>query len=151
MIFDHISNVERYNVPFFKDIVSFIEKYNAGDLLLKEAEIKGRDLFVRPSAYETRKPSEGKFEAHQVYADLQYLVEGEEVMQGAPADGLVPLTEYDPDKDCQFFKVEKGISDHIVRAGEFAIFWPGEAHRPCCCVNGTPSRVKKFVFKIRMK
>ncbi|MNT43180.1 Toxin-antitoxin biofilm protein TabA [compost metagenome] len=35
----------------------------------------------------------------------------------------------------------------LLNTGDFAIFYPGEVHRPTCQV-GTPARIKKVVFKI---
>jgi len=151
MIFDHISNLSRYNLPMAAEVSAFLKSNDASAIKGAEIEIKGRELFVRPSEYETRSPEEGKFEAHRVYADLQYVVSGTEVMQVAVSDGLVPLKEYDAAADCRFFRVDKGISGIFVPAGHFTVFFPGEAHRPCCHFDGKPGRVKKLVFKIRME
>jgi YhcH/YjgK/YiaL family protein len=60
------------------------------------------------------------------------------------------VTEYDKAGDYQFFKVDGAVTDIIVPAGFAAIFFPGEAHRPCCTVDGIPAHVRKLVFKVRM-
>lgn len=150
MIFDKIEHLKRYNVPFCEDILKFLKAHDPAALPVGEMEILGRDLFVRPSEYDTKPASEGKFETHRVYADLQYVVGGEEIMQVAPIDTLTPLSAYDEKGDYQFFTAAGSISSSLVRAGEFTVFWPGEAHRPCCTPAERPVRVKKLVFKIRM-
>ncbi|MBF0594392.1 MAG: YhcH/YjgK/YiaL family protein [Candidatus Omnitrophica bacterium] len=150
MIVDHINNLGRYNVPSRKEIARYLAATNVVTLVVPETEINGRDLFVRPSSYRTKNPDEGKFETHRVYMDLQYVVQGAEIMETAPVDVLEALTEYDSSKDCQFFKAGKDISRTLVRAGEFAVFFPGEAHRPCCSPENAPSDVKKLVFKVRI-
>jgi YhcH/YjgK/YiaL family protein len=38
-----------------------------------------------------------------------------------------------------------------VRAGEFVVYFPGEAHRPMCQRGLGPEAVKKLVFKIKFK
>ena len=150
MIVDRIENLSRYGIPMGKEIASYLQSVNPQTLALVEAEIHGRELFVRPSEYTTRLPEDGKFETHRVYADLQYVVSGAEVMQTALSGALTPLADYDPASDCQFFRTDKGVSDIVVSAGGFAVFFPGEPHRPCCHYMGTASYVKKLVFKIRV-
>jgi YhcH/YjgK/YiaL family protein len=149
MIFGHISHLSRYGLPVAAEVAAFLKANDALALKAPEIEIKGRELFVRPSEYETKAPEAGKFEVHRVYADLQYVASGAEIMQVAPFDGLVPLTEYDAAGDCQFFRTDGKTSDIAVPAGCFTVFFPGEAHRPCCHFGGKPGRVKKLVFKFK--
>ncbi|MBF0123019.1 MAG: YhcH/YjgK/YiaL family protein [Candidatus Omnitrophica bacterium] len=150
MIFDSIGHLDRHHIPCRDEIVSFLKKNRPETLPVGEIEIRGRELFVRPAHYETKSAAQGKFETHRLYMDLQYVIEGEELMQVAPADVLLPLSEYNVNGDYQFFKASQGISSFIVRADEFAVFWPGEAHRPSCSVGEKPVFVKKLVFKIRI-
>ncbi len=154
MIHDHINNLSRYDLPYREEILAFLKANDPLSLVAPEIEINGRELFVRPSEYETKSPDKGKFETHRIYADLQYVVKGDEIMQTAPADALLPLTEYDVKGDYQFFLPTSDIrpqsSDVLVRTGEFTIFFPGEAHKPCCHPAIVPAKVKKLVFKIRI-
>ena len=48
--------------------------------------------------------AENRFEIHRIYADVQYVVSGTEIMQTARMKDLTPLTEYDPKGDYHFFK-----------------------------------------------
>ena len=41
----------------------------------------------------------------------------------------------------------QGAALAAVAAGDFAVFYPGEVHRPTCQV-GAPARIRKVVFKI---
>ena len=148
MIVDTIKNLARYNIPGRKEIARFLAARNALNIAEPELEINGRSLLVRPSQYRTKDPQEGKFESHRAYMDLQYVLQGAEVMETAPADGLEPLGEYDAKGDCQFFAVRNNISRVLVRAGEFAVFFPGEAHRPCCSPDEGVCDVRKLVFKV---
>ncbi len=151
MICDHITQLSRYGVPMADVILDFLKTHRAEDLPVGEIEIKGRELFVRPAEYKTRLPQEGRFETHQVYMDLQYVVRGAEIMQFAPPESLLQATPYDAQGDCQFFTADKDISAVVVRAGEFVVYFPGEAHRPMCQRGPAPEEVKKLVFKIKMK
>jgi biofilm protein TabA len=150
MIYDSMKNLSRYDIPMIEEIRAFLKKNDPVSLTATEIEINGRELFVRPGTYQTRLPEEGRFETHTVYADLQYVVSGAEIMQFSPADALTPATEYDAKGDIQFFTAQKDIIDVVVRAGEFIVYFPGEAHRPMCQRGLGPEAVKKLVFKIRM-
>ncbi len=151
MIFDRIDNLGRYSIPMAADITAYMRRVDPSLLVEKEISIKGPELFVRPSEYETHTPIEGKFETHRIYADLQYIVSGAEIIQTAVFDKLDPLGRYDENKDCQFFRAETGISNLLVPLGHFVFLLPGEAHRAGCHVAGLPGRVKKLVFKIKFK
>ncbi len=149
MIYDQITQLSRYNVPMADVIINFLETHDAEELPVGEIEINGRELFVRPAEYATRLSSEGRFEAHQVYIDLQYVVKGAETMQFAPSNRLFKATEYDVQGDYQFFTADTDITDVVVREGEFVVYYPGEAHRPMCQRGRGPEAVKKLVFKIK--
>ena len=150
MIIDHIKNLSRYNLPHKDAIIDFLKRQDPMTIPDGEHEILGRDLFVRVMSYEPKPANENRFEAHRIYADLQLVVGGCELMQTAPADQLVPMTEYDTQKEYQFFEAKGFINDSVIRSNEFAIFFPGEAHRPSCRYQDQESKVKKLVFKIKV-
>lgn len=151
MILDTLDQLSRYQIPHARDIITFMASQNPMDVADGEHEILGRELFVRVMSYEPKPAHENRFEAHRVHADVQLVVQGVELMQVAPLDQLKPLTEYDAKGDCQFFSASGFWTDLTVRANTFAIFFPGEAHRPACLYQDHRARVKKFVFKIKMQ
>jgi YhcH/YjgK/YiaL family protein len=150
MILDTVEHLGRYDLPF-KDVIADLLRQQKPDVFIPgETEIRGRDLFLRAMEYATKSAQDNRFETHRVYADVQYIVKGTEIMQAVPSCYLKPLSEYDQSGDYQFFTAHQGISDIVVPQGWFAVFFPGEAHRPCCHYGGQPGEVRKFVFKIRM-
>ena len=88
--------------------------------------------------------AEGKlFEAHRKYTDVQYILDGEETMIYTDVTPLTESVPYNPDKDIVFFECKGGFT-FTVKAGEFAVFTPTDAHAPGIGV-GT---AKKVVMKI---
>lgn len=150
MITDSIEYLKRYAVPGTEGILKFIADHRSSVLPDGEIEIQGRELFVRVMSYHPKPAEENRFETHRVYADVQYLVSGAEIMQTARAKDLIPLTDYDAKGDHRFFKASGAVSDVIVKAGEFAVFYPEQAHRPSCAYQGYTGSVKKFVFKVKI-
>lgn len=107
------------------------------------------DIYYMVQEYETKYPHEARYEAHQKYVDIQYIVKGEERMEFADADKLKVDEAYNPEKDVVFFKEPKVIDAFAVPEGDYRIFYPEDAHRPGLCV-GKPSKVKKILAKVRI-
>ncbi len=151
MIFDAFSNLSRYpKIPFAKEIAEFVSSRDCSKIDREETEIIGRDLFVRLGNYTTGAASEKQFEAHTVYADLQLVISGAEVMDISLEKNPKPVTLYKPEADIRFFEDPADISSVLVPAGHFTVFFPGELHKPGCHVQDRPVKVKKLVFKIKM-
>ena len=52
------------------------------------------------------------------------------------------------EKDVAFYKNIENASKLVLKDGDFAIFFPEDAHKPCCALNNEPSKVKKVVVKV---
>ena len=110
-------------------------------------EIDGEDIFALISEYKTKAESEGKLEAHRKYLDVQYVIEGEELMGYAPLGDQIILEPYKEENDIIFFKGNKSFVK--VSSGMFAIFFPEDVHMPGIS-TGKISEVKKLVIKVRV-
>jgi biofilm protein TabA len=141
---------KNYAIPYLKEIADFISSRDCTKIPDGEIEILERNLFVRVAEYETGRAEEKKFEAHTLHADLQFIASGSETMGYSLDEKPKPVTRYDAQADIQFFE-PSSESSLFVTEGQFVVFFPGELHKPGCLVNGTPTKVKKLVFKIRMK
>lgn len=151
MITDHFSNLERYpQIPFLKYIQRFITEQDCLKIRNGEIEILGRDLFVRIAEYDTGPADQKQFEAHKIYADLQYIAAGREVMDVSLERNPKPVTEYDAAADIRFYEDPLEIFSLMVGAGQFTFFYPGELHKPGCLALENLSRIKKLVFKIKV-
>ncbi len=151
MFFDDFKNSARYSqFPHMQAIEKFVRSQDCTKIPDGEIEILGRDLFVRVMEYSTGPAEEKRFEAHRTYADLQFVVQGEEVMGYALVTSPEAATTYDEKADIQFFKNVRETASLLVPAGQFVVFFPGELHRPGCEVHARPGKVKKLVFKIKI-
>ncbi len=98
-------------------------------------------------AYRTKRPQEGFFESHQKFIDVQVIVSGEEVMEAAAAGPLGVMEAYDEAKDMTHHADPAAASRLRLRAGDVAVFWPEDAHKPSIAVDG-PALVRKTVVKV---
>jgi len=108
--------------------------------------IEGEDIFAIVQRYTTKPLDAGKWEAHRKYIDIQYIAAGVERMGRADLDRLAVVEPYAEDRDVLFLA---GTGDLLtVRAGEFVIFHPHDAHMPGLAA-GAPAAVTKIVIKVR--
>ncbi len=142
--------LKKSSIPRLEAILKFINEHDCAHLPDGETAIEGRELFVRVSSYLPKPALENRFETHRNYADVQYIAQGAELMQTAHPQDLSALTDYDSQGDCQFFKPQGLVRDLIVRQGDFAVFFPNQAHRPACRCEGYDGPVKKLVFKVKI-
>lgn len=111
--------------------------------------IEEEKLFALPQRYETAPAATKRFEAHRRYIDIQYVLEGEEIIEHAPIERLPEVTEaYCAERDVMFFRDPAATSRTLLRAGDFAVYFPADGHKPCCQAGDTPSAVRKIVMKI---
>lgn len=147
MIFDHLShqalsrNAHPRLAPAFDYLLNFDPATPVG-----KYPIAGDTIFALVQEYQTAPAEEKSFESHRRFLDVQYLVEGAEVIYHSPLDLLKVTTEYQEDDD---YALYTGPRDQalILRPGYWAVFFPQDAHIPCCA-HGAPARARKVVIKV---
>ena len=93
----YFKNRERWDKAF-----SFLSKQNLASLDPGRYELDGEDLFVNVDEYVTRNEEVTKYEAHKKYADIQYLVAGEERIGVAPLENTTITDSYNSETDASF-------------------------------------------------
>lgn len=112
-------------------------------------EIDGDNLFAVIDRYNT-KPVEGaKIETHGRYADIQLVLEGEELIGWQPADDrLAVVEEYNEESDIAFYEPTEFTLSKL-RPGLACVYLPGEYHMPQLRVSEQSTAVCKVVVKIK--
>ena len=148
MITDRIENVYKYTeIPqIVKDFMSNLKSdISNGKIILND------DIYVNVETYTTKSVSDGKFETHKKYADIQILVSGSENIYYCDKSALSTDILYNEEKDIEFYSDDVVAYPHVKLDGtNFVMLLPEEAHAPQVCVNNQQSMVKKVVIKIRM-
>lgn len=108
----------------------------------------GDGVFAMEQAYNTKAWADGRWEAHRVYIDVQVVVSGEELMGVSDASRLKVVEDRTPAKDVLFFDAYDEGSVFRVRAGEIAVFYPADAHKPSVSVGASGTPVHKTVVKV---
>jgi len=148
MILDHIHHAASYSRlnPGIRKALVYLSQTDFSELPVGRYPIKGDEIFALVSAYETRDYDPNRWENHQEYIDVQYLVNGQETIGFTEVNNCIPVTPYDGEKDIAFWMGEGDML--TLRPHMFAVFYPQDAHQPGL-VAGTKSLVKKVVIKVR--
>lgn len=149
MILDTLDNFRRYYAlhPRFRAAFEFL----AQEDLLKLAEgkyaIDGDRVFALVSHSRGRGRELSKLETHRQYIDIQFIVSGvEEAGWKNLHKCASPEGDHDEDKDIRFYLDEPDTWLTVV-PGQFAVFFPEDAHAP---LAGS-GNVHKIVVKVAVK
>jgi len=146
LIVDHISNAERYAAlgPLFEQAFDFLRTTDLNALKPGRYPLAGDALFALAQVYHTKPLSEGFWEAHRRYIDLQFIVQGTERIGYAPLHRM-QLESHDEQRD---LSVLQGEGDFLTLTdGCFMLLWPEDAHQPGLQTDQS-GPVRKIVFKI---
>lgn len=151
MILDTLNQAEKYFglSPRIKMGLEYLQKTDFSQVKDGTYELDGRNVFVAVMSYNSKE--KGRFEAHEQYIDIQYVIEGNgEIMGYAPVTELGEMTEAKTEKDIYFYdQAAEGIK-LTVKKGMFAIFMPQDGHKPGCMLT-VPEPIRKAVVKVRVK
>ena len=123
---------------------------NLKELPLGITPIDGDVIYANVQEYTTLPDEDAPFESHQNYFDIQYLVEGEESFGYTAQSSCVPSMEYDSSRDLIFYHEPAQSGCIILKAGDFAIVPPEDAHAPRRQTKNGPCFVKKVVVKVKV-
>ncbi len=111
-------------------------------------ELQGDNIFMNVMTFNTQSPVEKKAELHEQYIDIQLLLNGEERILFGMAGTARQCEEFHHEDDYQLCSAIENEQAIILKPGMFAVFMPGEPHKPGCVV-GEPGEIKKVVVKIK--
>lgn len=146
MILDALANAPRYAGmhPGFARAFAFLDATDMTALAPGRHHLDGDNLFVLVADNEGRGEDAARIEVHRRYIDIQYTIQGDELLGWMPlARCAQPDGVFDDTRDILFF-ADRPSTFVAVPAGSFAIFFPHDAHAPLA----GRGRVKKAVIKV---
>jgi biofilm protein TabA len=112
--------------------------------------LQGDDIYVNVHGYQTLPREQCRYESHRRYVDLQYCIDGGEMIDWQLATTLAPAGPFDEEKDLQFYEMGASLTTLHMLPGSFAIFFPTDAHLPRRH-DGLNASVSKLVIKVALK
>lgn len=108
----------------------------------------GAGVFAIEQVYDTKPRSEGFFESHRKYIDVQLIVEGEELMEVIDVSLITVDQPYIAERDLIMYRDTPHASHLHLRGGEVAVFHPVDVHMPSLRLGTAPVLVRKSVVKV---
>lgn len=149
MFFSHISIATKYN--YLED------KFTAAYKWLEETDLANTPVGSYPvcegvtanvQEYDSIDPATGRFETHDKFFDIQYVISGKEQFGVCKREGLVE-DEFIPENDLHFYKEPEMSGSVLLLPGDLIIVAPEDAHKPRC-MAGTSEFVRKVVVKVAL-
>jgi YhcH/YjgK/YiaL family protein len=144
------------NAPLYRGLparlvaaLEYLQQTELAALPLGKTVIDGERLFALVQEYTPKPASQGKFEAHRRYWDVQYVVSGVERMGWNALSRMAVSEPYSSQRDVAFFV---GAGDFfLVPAGTFAVFGPSDVHMPGVAIDDRDAAGQTLVRKVVMK
>lgn len=151
MVIDRLEHAEQY-ASLGRGIavaLAFFQRYqdDGADLPARTA-LEGDEIFVNGVNYQTAVNQAPLMEAHQRFADVMYVVEGEERIYYKPFSEVTNVTmPYTAEKECSLARLDADAATMRFSAGQFLIFFPQDGHLAAQLWD-KPSKVRKFIAKV---
>jgi len=126
---------------------AYLQQTDLSAIPVSTVEIDGDRVFAMIQEYNTKPRTQGFWESHRKYIDIQYVVSGVEHMGFANLEQLTN-GNYDADKD--LIMHEGSGSFVLLPAGMFTLLFPNDVHMPQIAVDN-PHPVKKVVVKVAVE
>lgn len=151
MIKDNLQHISYYNY-LTREIqlgLKYLHDTDFSGIENGKYEVVEDKVFAIVQNYDSKPESEGKFEAHKKYIDIQFIAEGEEKIGVGRIDDFEESTEYDEEKDITFLtpKDDAKIDFVKLKKDEYMILTPNDVHMPSIMTEEL-SHVKKIVLKV---
>ena len=144
MITDNFQNKNFYTnkFPFLKEVFDFLSSLDKSSEERKY--VINENIYAMLETSRPKKKEDQKPEVHRKYVDLQFIIDGKDVIGWKSMyDCKDVYKKYNSIKDIAFFNETPDFQIKLSK-GQFAIFFPQDAHAPLCGQNP----VKKCIVKI---
>lgn len=148
MIYDAIDHAKLYSLGRGFDLAfEYLRSDRAATDPVGKYLLDGDRVFALVQEYQTKPESKGLWEAHFLYADVQYVGKGFERMGVAPLSAMTLKENRAPKDDVALYTGEGVFLP--MDAGKFTVFFPQDVHMPGIA-NGEAQPVRKVVVKVRL-
>jgi YhcH/YjgK/YiaL family protein len=134
------------NKPYWDKAFAFLKEHQLETLSKGRYEIDGDNVYASVTESPSRNFDSTQWESHRKYIDIQYVIDGKELIGVYPVSKATPTRSYDEHKDVANYSADGKL--YKATPGTFFIFFPTDAHRPNITPGGN-KRVKKMVIKIK--
>lgn len=149
MIKDRLANAKiYYNLSEnLKKGFIWLESTDLNRLEDGQYNIDGENVYASIQTYQTK--ADANYESHRKYIDIQYIIDGKEKIGVTDLGNCTTCINYDENKDLEFYNMNCNEEYIELSKGQFAIFYPHDAHKPSISID-EQTTVKKVVVKVKI-
>lgn len=149
MIFDSICNYKNYiGYPELYEVLCFLAKLKEGESVEANTVLAPDRISCNPVVFMSKPENECRYEAHQKYIDIHYIVKGTEGIATADVNTLDVDIPFDGVKDIGFY-TGKESGRYYLKKGDFMVCYPNDAHKVGMMLK-EPQQIEKIVVKIKV-
>jgi biofilm protein TabA len=101
--------------------------------------------FALEQVYNSKDRGRCFFESHKQYIDVQFILEGEEIIEVINTNELEVNFPFDEEMDLTKYNDTTNASSVKLKKGDVAVFFPEDAHMPCLKLKDKLKVVKTVV------
>ncbi len=137
--------------PNMETAIAFLTEHGTEHHPAGRVVVDGENVFVEVQAYDTIAEGEPTFEGHRSYIDIQYVVEGEEIIAWTNIDDVTVTKPYDTTGGDAWLGTAPAetVTNVHLKGGQLAVLYPTDGHAPRRAV-GASAPVRKLVVKVRI-
>jgi uncharacterized protein, YhcH/YjgK/YiaL family len=146
---DKIEFAKQYhlNKKYWDEAFAYLKNTDLNKLPKGKYPIDGDNVFASVTTDSTKNFDRTNWESHRKYIDLQYVIDGEELIGVYPVSKAAVTKEYDEKRDAANYSADGKL--YTAKPGTFFLFFPSDAHRPNITTGGNKVD-KKIVIKVRV-
>ncbi len=120
MIKDNLLHIDYYNYlsPGIYWGLNYLKNTDFSTMENGKHEIKEGKVWAIVQDYNSKPEAEGKFEAHRKFVDIQFIIEGEELIGVGNTEEFEKATEYDEEKDIVFLTQKKAQKPNLKKLSQ---------------------------------
>ncbi len=137
--------------PNLQSAFAYLAEHGQDELPTGRQIVDGDKVYVEVQAYETIEGSYDTFEGHRSYLDIQYVVEGEELIGWVSIDDVLESKPFDTENDYWLATAARDkVTEVRLHGGQLAVLYPEDMHAPRRAA-GSASTVRKLVVKVAIE
>lgn len=154
MIYGNINVKETENAfsPTLRRALEIIRTTDTEGMAPGKYPLDGDKLILQINEMTTEPKEQRRAEIHRKYIDVQYMIHGRELIGVYPDAGEDEIAEDMLESgDIRFYTYREVAGEVMLPMtdGCYAVFFPEDAHRPGCQMDG-PDQVRKIVLKVKV-
>ena len=134
------------NKAYWDKAFAFLKEQNLKSMAKGKYPVDGENVFATVTESPSKSFDSTRWESHRQYIDLQYVIDGRELIGVHPVSQSTVTIPYDEKKDLANYTANGKL--YPATPATFFIFFPSDAHRPNIEPGGNKV-VKKIVIKVR--